>query len=181
MKNLEIIKNRQPFLFACFIAVFALSSGCKKDHNTAPSTKKVTVQLSGANEVPAVNTGGTGTVVINFDPALKTIAYQVTWQLGSDTAHTTGMHFHGSANGSSATSSPIAIPVTGFATASSGTLSVTTQALTQTQVDELLAGKWYFNIHSSKYPGGEIRGNIIFQGTTVINNTSDPGNNNYPY
>lgn len=28
--------------------------------------------------------------------------------------------------------------------------------------DSLMAGMYYFNIHTAKYPGGEIRGQIEF-------------------
>ena len=32
--------------------------------------------------------------------------------------------------------------------------------LTQAQQDDLLAGKWYFNVHTAANPGGEIRGQV---------------------
>ena len=33
--------------------------------------------------------------------------------------------------------------------------------LTPTQVADLMAGKWYVNIHTAKNPGGEIRGQMM--------------------
>lgn len=140
-------------------------SGCKKDKTDEPISqiKKATIQLSGAQEVPAVNTSGTGTAEISYDPAMKMITYKITWQLGSASATTTNMHFHGSDTGSDTVSSGVALAITGFSTGNSGTLNGVTVALTSVQEAQLLAGKWYVNIHSSTYGSGELRGNIKFQ------------------
>ena len=35
-----------------------------------------------------------------------------------------------------------------------------TVTLSDSQAADLLAGKWYFNVHSEKYPNGEIRGTV---------------------
>jgi hypothetical protein len=35
--------------------------------------------------------------------------------------------------------------------------------LSPTQAAELLAGKWYANIHTAARPNGEIRGQMILQ------------------
>ena len=140
-------------------------SGCKKDKTDEPISqiKKATIQLSGAQEVPAVNTSGTGTAEISYDPAMKMITYKITWQLGSASATTTNMHFHVSDTGSDTVSSGVALAITGFSTGNSGTLNGVTVALTSVQEAQLLAGKWYVNIHSSTYGSGELRGNIKFQ------------------
>ncbi|WP_276359884.1 CHRD domain-containing protein [Daejeonella sp. H1SJ63] len=140
-------------------------SGCKKDKTEEPLSliKKATIQLSGAQEVPAVNTTGTGTAEISYDPTMKMISYKITWQLGNTAATTTNMHFHGSDTGSDTVSSGVALAITGFSTGSSGTLNGTSVALTDAQEAQLLAGKWYVNIHSSTVGSGELRGNIKFQ------------------
>ncbi len=157
-----LAKSAQLFTLTAVLTLF-LFNGCKKDKEPVSLIKKVTVQLSGAQEVPAVTTSGNGTAEISYDPTLKTIAYKLTWTLGNPSATTTNMHFHGSENGTDQTSSGVAIGITGFPTGSSGTLSGTTIALTDVQAAQLLAGKWYVNIHSSTVPGGELRGNIKFQ------------------
>lgn len=75
-----------------------------------------------------MNTTGTGTAEISYDPTMKMITYKITWQLGNTSATTTNMHFHGSDTGSDAVGSGVAIGITGFSTGSSGTLSGMTVA-----------------------------------------------------
>ncbi|MDB5424047.1 MAG: hypothetical protein JWQ29_1463, partial [Phenylobacterium sp.] len=35
-----------------------------------------------------------------------------------------------------------------------------TATLTDAQIADLNAGKWYFNVHTAANPGGEIRGTV---------------------
>ena len=151
----------------CFAAVFAailfttLATSCKKDKEEDP-TMRTSVAFSGDNEVPAVSTTGMGTIDITYSPLTKIIDYKVHWMLGSSTATVTGMHFHGAADGTDLKSSAIVIPVTGFSTASTGDFSGTSRVITQEEEDQFLAGKWYFNIHSTTKASGELRANIKF-------------------
>jgi hypothetical protein len=39
--------------------------------------------------------------------------------------------------------------------------------INDTQEADLLAGLWYVNIHSSVFPGGEIRGQVVPEPTTI--------------
>lgn len=146
------------------LTVFVLA-GCKKEEVEEPVSliKKATITLSGAQEVPAVTTSGNGTAEISYDPTTKMVTYKITWQLGNAAATTTNMHFHGSETGSDAVSSGVALAITGFSTTSSGILNGVTIALTDVQAAQLLAGKWYVNIHSSTVGSGELRGNIKLQ------------------
>ena len=146
---------------AVTVLLFSISA-CKKDVVPVDLTKKATITLSGAQEVPAVTSTGTGTGQIVFDPTTKVVTYNFSWQLGSATATVTNMHFHGADDGSDIKSSGVAIGITGFPTTAMGNMSGKTVALSDVQVSQLLAGKWYLNIHSSTVPGGELRGNIKF-------------------
>jgi len=147
-------------LCAIFLTTF---SGCKKDdEEVVDNMKRVTVTLSGAQETPAITSTGTGSAKLIFDPLLKTLNYNMTWTLGSSSATTMGMHFHGAEDGSDLKNSGVVFGITGFSTANTGTISGTTVPLTDVQVAQLLAGKWYLNIHSSTNGSGELRGNIKF-------------------
>lgn len=157
------MKNIKSMIAAVLaIAITAiLFTACKKD-KPVDLIRRTSAIMSGANETPAVTSNGTGNIDVAFDPTTKVISYTATWQLGQPTATTVNMHFHGAETGTDLISSAVVIGVTGFSTASSGTLSGTTRALTLEEENQLLAGKWYFNIHSSTVPSGELRGNIKF-------------------
>lgn len=157
---------RKPITKVAIITLalaFILIAGCKKKEEAAPDlTRKATLMLSGSHEVPANSSTGSGTGQVTYDPTAKTLAYTFSWQLGSATATTTNMHFHGADDGSDTKSSGVVIGITGFATTSSGTLSGTTRVLTDVEAAQLLAGKWYLNIHSSTVGSGELRANMKF-------------------
>ncbi|MEJ8758614.1 CHRD domain-containing protein [Pontibacter sp. H259] len=117
------------------------------------------IELSGANERPdTVQTDGSGTFSGEYDPASNELSYTVTWTLGDANDSTVAMHFHGPAD-TSATAPPV-IPITGHSNASSGTFT-STATLTDQQEQDLEAGLWYINIHSGRYPNGELRGQLI--------------------
>lgn len=162
MKTKPFIQT-STVVMAVFMLFFSFSA-CKKNKDKDPEDlkKKSHVMLSGAQEVPANASTGTGMGDVVYDPATKTITYSFTWQLGSAAATTTNMHFHGAEDGSDTKSSVVVIGITGFTTASSGSMSGETRVLTDVEVNQLLAGKWYLNVHSSTIPGGELRGNIKF-------------------
>jgi hypothetical protein len=66
-------------------------------------------------------------------------------------------HIHGP--GSVSQNVPVIIPFTAPA-ATSGTISGSTP-LTSQELLEIVQGLTYINIHTTNYPGGEIRGQIL--------------------
>lgn len=161
MKRNQVFKPTRVVLFILAIATLGFTA-FNASVGSVSSVKKVTVKLTGAQEVPAVATSGSGTAVLTYNTETKVITYKITWKLGSATSTTTMMHFHGAEDGGPTKNSGVQIPITGFSTGSSGKFSGSTVPLTDAQEDQLLHGKWYVNIHSSVSPGGEIRGNINF-------------------
>ena len=121
--------------------------------------------LNAAQEVPtnASTATGVGTCVLNDAQTQLTYTVMYTGLVANRTAS----HFHGPAL--AGVNAPV---VFGIAAAGSpsGTISGVWN-LTPTDVANLFAGKFYFNVHSQTYPGGEIRGQISMD-VTPTRNTS---------
>src|SRR6185312_12693123 len=125
---------------------FSGLTGCKKggygsDNNNMPIPYSGTFVKSDS----AVTTSASGTLTASLDPGTKELSYTFTWQGLSGNA--VGMHIHD--NG------PIIIPISGFPQATSGTYSGKA-TLTDAQINDLIAGKLYGQIHTENYPAGEI-------------------------
>lgn len=150
-------------------------SSCSDDDNedATPNANEVrfdNITLTAGAEVqtPPVTSSGTGELDASYNMDTKRITYVVSWQLGNPSDRTTGMHFHGPASPTESASILIEVPLAGAGgydqntggAASSGTVSGQTRALTQAEEEQLLNGQWYFNIHSSTYPNGELRGQV---------------------
>ncbi|HYF17959.1 MAG TPA: CHRD domain-containing protein [Ramlibacter sp.] len=115
------------------------------------SAVKLGGTLSGAQEVPPVTTSGSGTVEATFDKQTNKLTYRVVYQNLSGPA--TAGHFHGPAP-----AGQNAGVVHGFQNAASPIQGEAT--LTAAQAADLLAGRWYVNIHTRQHPGGEIRAQV---------------------
>jgi len=114
-----------------------------------------TAELKGASEVPPVETAATGMVDASFDAATKTLTWTISYDGLSGPA--SAAHFHGpAAEGENA---PPVIPIEGdLASPIEGSA-----VLTDEQVADLQAGRWYFNVHTEANTGGEIRGQLTQQ------------------
>jgi hypothetical protein len=107
--------------------------------------------LKGSDEVPPNTSPGQGQVRATLDTVSKAFTYNITYS--GLTGPAVAAHFHGpAAPGSNA---PPVIPITKLASPIEGTAT-----LTDAQVADLSAGKWYFNVHTAAHPGGEIRGQL---------------------
>lgn len=113
---------------------------------------KMKATLDGKSEVPANTSAGTGTADLDYDPASKKLTWKLTYSGLSGPA--TAAHFHGPAEAGKNAGVAVAIP---NATASPVQGSAT---LTDAQAADLVAGKYYINIHTAANPGGEIRGQV---------------------
>ncbi len=112
-------------------------------------------QLTGMNEVPTVATPATGRVDAVLDKNTGLLRWKLSFAGLSGPA--TAGHFHGPA--AIGANAPVALP---FKTPVKSPLEGRA-TLTPSQATELLAGKWYVNIHTSAHPGGEIRGQMILR------------------
>jgi len=138
--------------------------------------------LSGANEVPAVVSAGTGLATVILDPTAQTL--QVNATFSGLTSNTVAAHIHCcqplGTNAGVATTVP-AFPLfplgvtsgnyvsavfdltqpliynPAFVTLQGGTIAGAEAAL----INGIENGQTYFNIHTSINPGGEIRGQLF--------------------
>ena len=113
---------------------------------------KMKATLDGKSEVPPNTSAGTGTADVDFDPASKKLSWKLTYS--GLTGPATAAHFHGPAEPGKNAGVAVAIP---NATSSPAEGSAT---LTDAQAADLLAGKYYINVHTQANPGGEIRGQV---------------------
>ena len=113
---------------------------------------KMKATLDGKSEVPAVTSAGKGTADVDYDAASKKLSWKLTYSGLSGPA--TAAHFHGPAEAGKNAGVAVAIP---NATSSPVEGSAT---LTDAQAADLMAGKYYINIHTAANPGGEIRGQV---------------------
>jgi len=112
---------------------------------------KLKADLKGSNEVPPNSSPASGTAEATLDTQTKVLTWVVTFK--DLTGPAVGAHFHGpSEPGKNA---GIVVP---FKTTQSPIEGTAT--LTDAQISDLLAGKWYANIHTAANPGGELRGNM---------------------
>ena len=109
--------------------------------------------LKAANEVPPVESKGSGTLAATYDTASKSLNYTANYS--GLTGDATAAHFHGPAT--SGQNAGVVIPVTGSAASPiKGSAN-----LTDAQAADLMAGRWYLNIHTAANMGGEIRGQVV--------------------
>ncbi len=108
-------------------------------------------QFTSAAEVPANTSKGSGSAAITFDTASKALSWKLTYSDLSGPA--TMAHFHGPAEAGK--NAGVAVPIPNTASGSEGTAT-----LTDAQAADLMAGKYYVNVHTAANPGGEIRGQV---------------------
>ena len=114
------------------------------------------VPLSGAEQVPPVETGGKGAAELIYDPETRVVSWTINFSNLSGPA--TMAHFHGPAmvgkNG------PVTIWLSTKGAAADSPIKGTA-TLTPDQAKEFAGGEWYVNIHTPNHPAGEIRGQVV--------------------
>jgi hypothetical protein len=131
---------------ACTFAIIGVASAALAE------TVNLKARLKGAEEVPPNTTPGTGTVQATYDTGTKRLSYTVNYS--GLTGNATMAHFHGPAEAGK--NAPVIVPVKdSVASPIKGDAT-----LTDAQAAELLAGKWYFNVHTEANKPGEIRGQV---------------------
>jgi CHRD domain/Secretion system C-terminal sorting domain len=124
-----------------------------------PSPVPLSARLSGAQEVPANASTARGSFEGIFDPYSRVIAFR--FEYSGLTANASASHFHMGAAGANG-GVTLDFGPQGFQTGARSGEFVKVLTLTQAQVDALIGGRIYVNIHNASFPGGEIRGQIAY-------------------
>ncbi len=120
------------------------------------SPQSFTVPLTGAEQVPAVETAGTGSAALTYDPATRVVTWTVTYSGLSGPA--TMAHFHGPAD--KGKNGPVVIWLSNKGSSAESPFKGEA-TLTPEQAQQFTAGEWYINVHTQAHPGGEIRGQVV--------------------
>lgn len=118
---------------------------------TMAAMVELQADLKASNEVPPNESTGTGSVTATFD----TDSNKLSWKgaVSGLSGQVTAAHFHAAEAGRNGAVAVAIIGVDKGSFEGSATL-------TDTQAEDLMAGKWYVNIHTATHKAGEIRGQI---------------------
>lgn len=108
--------------------------------------------LKGSNEVPPNSSPATGTAEATLDTESRQLSYVITF--AGLTGPALGAHFHGPVEAGK--NAGIVLPFKTLQSPIEGSAT-----LTENQAADLLAGKWYANVHTVANPGGELRGQMM--------------------
>jgi hypothetical protein len=133
------------------VTALALAAGLAAVSPVLAQSVTLKANLAAATEVPPNDSPATGAVTATFDPASKKLSWEGTYS-GLSGPPTAG-HFHGPADPGK--NAGVAVPITPAGSPFKGSAD-----LTDAQAADLMAGKWYVNIHTEAHKGGEIRGQI---------------------
>lgn len=135
------------FWIAPAIVAGILAAGCST--MSAPKGESYSATLApGAG----ITSSGKGAGTFTLDPATKVLTYNVTYE--GLTGPAGAAHIHGPADPGG--NAPPVVPFPSAASPITGTAT-----LTDAQIADLKAGKWYVNVHTAANRGGEIRGQIV--------------------
>jgi CHRD domain len=135
-----------------FLALVALALSATGSHAFADMIR-IEALLSGAGEAPPTDSAGAGRMEGSFDSETRMLAWTVAYSGLSSPA--LSADFHGPAPPGEiapiqvATPGDLASPFHGLA------------KLDDAQARDLMDGRWYFNLHSKRFPAGEIRGPVV--------------------
>ena len=117
-------------------------------------TVSMVASLAGANEVPAVPSQGTASATVTLDTVTRALQWNM--DVKGLSGPITAAHFHCPATPEQ--NAPVSIPIAGAGATSplKGTATISPE-----QMNNLLSGRCYLNVHTAQHPQGEIRGQVI--------------------
>lgn len=121
----------------------------------ALAQQRFVANLSGAQEVPATGSTGTGACSVILNAAETQIS--ITCAYSGLTSSVNAAHIHGSAPAGENADVLFNFNFTG---GTSGTISAGPFTVTPSQVADIKAHRFYINVHTNQFPNGEVRGQI---------------------
>jgi hypothetical protein len=132
------------------LSAFALISLLAMPAPAFAEMLKLKADLKSSEEVPPNDSAGAGTADVTLDTDANKVSWKITYE--NLTGDATAAHFHGPAKvGENA--DPI-VDIT--ANIKEGSADVTAD-----QLKMIREGNAYINIHTAKYPDGEVRGQVL--------------------
>jgi hypothetical protein len=146
------VKHLQLILLASILIFSAACDDDEDDGNENPNDIfKAT--LVGTSEVPPNTSAATGTATLTFNKDTKVFSIIVDFS----GLEVTAGHIH---KGETNVSGDVVFP---FSSPLMSPVNYTSAPLTTAQENDLYDHLYYVNLHSSMYPAGEIRGQLIKQ------------------
>lgn len=157
------MKNKYPILWAGAIVVttvllvavaFALPVSVADGGDDVETFFAV---LNGGQENPATTSNALGVALLTFNEETKMLCFSISYtDLGADEI---AAHFHAPA--SPGENAGVTIPLSPAPFDLGSPKNGCVGPLTDQQEDDLEDGLFYINIHSTEFPGGEIRGQVL--------------------
>ena len=140
-----------PLSFVLLIGMISMNGSAPAYATTSMACM---ASLDGTQEVPPVETEGTGSATMDFDPSTNELSWSIEFSGLSGPA--TAAHFHGpAAEGATAGVLVDIGAVSGLDSPMDGSA-----VLTSEQATYLLDGQVYINVHTEMNPVSEIRGQV---------------------
>ncbi|MEQ1797940.1 MAG: CHRD domain-containing protein [Lacibacter sp.] len=143
---------RRVFQFALAVAALFTISSCSKQDAVIVQDQYQAVLLP-SNEVPARVSDGRGFAIGYLNPQTKVLTLRITY--GNLRAPLTAWHIHKAPAG---VNGPV---IHNFGAPAPSEFYYISAPLTADQENDLITANYYVNLHSTLYPGGEIRGQLL--------------------
>jgi hypothetical protein len=150
------MRTRIPGLMLCAAVLAMVQPASATVHN-------LFANLDGLQEVPPVPTPATGSAIMTLDDVTNMFTLTGTFQDLVGTS--TNAHVHGPAP--VGVSAGVLFGITFDLGVTSGNISFN-GVITEQQKQDILNGQTYINVHSTFRTGGEIRGQILPEPTSLL-------------
>jgi hypothetical protein len=151
MLSMMMRRIRSQLLYSAVVLASLVAFSLQATAQPAELTT-LRARLSGASLVPPNDSAATGSMQVSLDKESRVLK----WALSTRglSGPPVGASFHGPAMPGE--NAAVAVPLHVGEGIDSGTVT-----LTPSQVDEVLAERWYVNVVTKAAPEGEIRGQVI--------------------